>query len=328
MTLKLMKAMIWTDYGPPEILKLREVEKPTPKANEVLINVRATTVLSADCQIRGLDIPLILQLPVRLLLGFRKPTRFRMLGQELAGEIDEVGEAVTRFKKGDAVFAAVLLRLGTTAEYVCLPETYPVLKPANMTYDEAATIPTGGIYGLHLVQQAAIQAGQKLLINGAGGSIGSYAIQLAKYYGADVTCVDSTEKLETMRATGADQVIDYTQTDFTKMGQMYDAIIDVVGKSSFSRSLRCLKPGGRYVLENSSPLTKLRANWVSTTTDKQVIPENAEHTTKAYAYLKELIEAGKLRSIIDRRYPLEQLAEAHRYVEGGHKKGHVVVTVP
>jgi NADPH:quinone reductase-like Zn-dependent oxidoreductase len=322
-----MKAIIWTKYGPADVLQLQEVEKPTPKDDEVLVKVYATTVLSADCEIRSLKFPILYRLFARILLGFRKPKRITILGQELAGEIEAVGREVTRFKKGDRVLAATLLRLGTYAEYVCLPETYPVLKPANMTYEEAATIPTGGIYGLHLLKQANIQPEQRLLIYGAGGSIGTYAVQIAKSFGADVTGVDSTGKLDMLRSIGADHVIDYTQEDFTRSGETYDAIIDVVGKSSFSGSVRSLKQNGRYVLGNPRLPGMIRGRWTSMTTNKKVIFESARHSAEAYTYLREMIEAGKIKSVIDRRYPLEQIAEAHRYVETGQKKGNVVITV-
>jgi NADPH:quinone reductase-like Zn-dependent oxidoreductase len=322
-----MKAMVWTKYGPPKVLQLKEVEKPTPRDSEVLIRIYATTVLVGDCEMRGLKLPLWSRLPVRLLMGLRKPKRRTILGQELAGEIEAVGGQVTRFKPGDQVFAPTLLRLSAYAEYICLPETYPVLKPADMTYEEAATLPTGGIYGVHLVRKANVQPGQRILINGAGGSIGTYAIQIAKALGAEVTAVDSTEKLAMLRSIGADHVIDYTQEDFTRRGETYDVIIDVVGKSSFSGSLRSLKPNGRYILGNPSPLAMIRGGWISRTSEKKVIFESASYSAENYTLLKEFFEAGKIKPIIDRRYPLEQTAEAHSYVDQGHKKGSVVITV-
>ena len=223
--------------------------------------------------------------------------------------------------------AATFFRFGAYAEYVCLPETYPVFKPAHMTYEEAATIPTGGINGLHFLRKANVQSGQKALINGAGGSIGTYAVQIAKSWGAEVTVVDSIEKLDMLRSIGADHVIDYTQEDFTRRGETYDAIIDVVGKSSFSGSVRSLRPNGRYVLGNPSPTGMIRGQWTSMTTDKKVFFEAARYRAEDYSFLKELIEAGKIKVVIDRRYPLEQTAEAHRYVETGHKKGNVVVEI-
>jgi NADPH:quinone reductase-like Zn-dependent oxidoreductase len=322
-----MKAIVWTKYGPPDVLQLREVEKPTPKDDEVLVKVYATTVIAGDCELRSLKVPSLYRLPMRIFLGFSQPKRVTILGQELAGEIEAVGRSVTRFKSGDQVFAATLLRLGTYAEYACLPESYPVLKPANMTYEEATTLPTGGIYGLHLLREANVRSGQRILIFGAGGSIGTYAVQIAKSFGADVTCVDSTGKLDMLRSIGADQVIDYTREDFTRSGETYDAIIDVVGKSSFSGCIRSLKPNGCYVLGNPGMIGMIRGRWTSMTTDKKVVSETAIHRPEDYAFLIELIEAGKIKPVIDRSFPLEQTAEAHRYVDTGQKKGNVVITV-
>jgi NADPH:quinone reductase-like Zn-dependent oxidoreductase len=324
-----MKAMVWTQYGPPNVLQLKEVDKPTPKDNEVLIKVHAATVTLADCELRRLRFAAWswMGLPVRILLGFRKPKRRTILGQELAGEIEAVGGEVTWFKEGDQIFAPTLLHLGAYAEYVCLPETYPVLKPANITYEDAATIPTGGINGLHFLRIANVHSGQRVLINGAGGSIGTYAVQIAKSLGAEVTAVDSKEKLAMLRSIGADYVIDYAQEDFTKSGETYDVIIDVVGKSSFSGSVRSLKPNGRYVLGNPSLSGIIRRRLTPMTLEKKVLIETASYRPEYYAFLKELMEAGEIKSVIDRRYPLEQLAEAHRYVDDGYKKGNVVITV-
>ena len=322
-----MKAMVWTKYGSPEVLQLKEVDKPSPQHNEVLIKIYATTVLIGDCELRGLKFSPIVSVPLRLLLGFNRPKRVTILGQELAGDIETVGMGVTRFKPGDPVIAATLLRLGTYAEYICLPESYPALKPENLTYEEAATIPTGGIYGLHLVRKADIHSGEKLLINGAGGSIGTYAVQLAKSIGAEVTAVDSEGKLGMLHSIGADHVIDYTKEYFTKSGASYDAIIDVIGKSSFSGSMRSLSPNGRYVLGNPGISARIRQGWHSRSSGKKVITEEPGNRAEAYAFLKSLIEAGKLKPILDRCYSLEQLAEAHQYVETGQKKGNVVITV-
>jgi NADPH:quinone reductase-like Zn-dependent oxidoreductase len=321
-----MKAIAWTNYGAPDVLELAEVEKPAPKDNEVLIKVYAATVTAGDCEMRRCKFPFWLWLPMRLYMGIFKPRR-SVLGQELAGEIDADGSAVTQFKKGDAVFGATLLYSSAYAEYVCLPETQLVIKPANITYEEAATIPTGGINGLHFLRKAHVQGGEKVLINGAGGSIGTYALQIAKSWGAEVTCVDSGAKLDMLRSIGADHVIDYTQEDFTKNSQTYDVIIDVVGKSSFSGSIRSLKQDGRYVLGVLTLPGVIRGLWTSMTSDKKVFFELARYETEAYAVLKDLIQAGKLKVVIDQRYPLEQIAEAHRYVEDGHKKGNVIITV-
>lgn len=264
---------------------------------------------------------------MRIYMGIRKP-RDKILGQELAGEVESVGKKVTTFKEGDQVFAATLMRLGAYAEYACLPETYPIaLKPANLTYEEAATIPTGGMNAIHFLKKGDVRSGQKVLINGAGGSIGTYAVQIAKSLGAEVTAVDSTKKLDMLRSIGADHAIDYTQEDFTKNGQTYDVVIDVVGKSSFSRTVRSLGQNGRYILGNPTLSGMIRGLWSSMTTDKKVIFELASYKTEDMRFLKELIEAGKIKVIIDKRYPLEQMPEAHRYVENGCKTGNVVITV-
>ena len=270
---------------------------------------------------------------MRLYMGLRKPTRITILGQEFAGEIESVGKDVTRFKQGDQVFGATGFGMGAYAEYICLPEEPEAMegvlakKPANMTYEEAAAVPIGGLEALHFLRKANIQSGQKVLIIGAGGSIGTFAVQLAKSFGAEVTGVDSTGKLDMLRSIGADHVIDYTQEDFTKNGQTYDVIFDVMGKSSFSGSIRSLKQNGRYLLANPGLSQMVRGRWTSMRSSKKVIIGAASHKTEDLIFLKELIEAGKIKPVIDRRYPLEQIAEAHRYVETGQKKGNVVITL-
>lgn len=327
-----MKAIVWTKYGPPDVLELREVEKPAPKDNEVLIRIYATTVTAGDCEMRSLKLPIYLSLPMRLWRGLLKPRRNSILGTELAGEIEAVGKDVKHFQEGDQVFGSAGLGLGTNAEYICLPEEPGEMeggvarKPANMTYDEAATVPFGGRDALHFLRKGNIQSGQKILINGAGGSIGTFAIQLAKYFGAEVTAVDSTAKLDMLRSIGADHVIDYTREDFTEKGETYDVIFDVVGKISFSRSGRVLREKGTYLLANPLPQI-LRAQWTKMTSSQKVIMETASGTIQDLVFLRELIEAGRIRTVIDRTYPLEQTAEAHRYVEKGGKKGNVVITV-
>jgi NADPH:quinone reductase-like Zn-dependent oxidoreductase len=322
-----MQAIVWTKYGPPHVLQLRDVEKPTPNEDEVLIKIHAATVTAGDCEVRQLKLPTWIAFPMRVYLGLTKPRRITILGQELAGEIEAVGQKVTKFKKGDQVFAPSFFRFGAYAQYICLPETYPVLKPASLTYEEATTIPTGGVNGLHFLRTAHVRPGEKVLINGSGGSIGTYAVQIAKSFGGDVTAVDSTEKLEMLSSIGADHVIDYTREDFTRSDQTYDVIIDVAGKSPFSRSLRRLKPNGRYVLGNASFLNMLRARWTPIDKGKKVIVALATYKAEDYALLNELIEAGKIKPVIDRRYPLKQTAEAHKYVETGRKKGNVVIVV-
>ena len=328
-----MKAIVWTNYGPPDVLQLQEVEKPAPKEDEILIKIYATTVTAGDCEMRSLKFPLFLSLPMRLYVGLIRPTRIKIIGQELAGEIEAVGVDVKRFRKGDQVFATTGLGSGTYAEYTCLPEEpnemegVLAIKPVNMTYEEAAAVPFGGLEALHFLKKGNIQGGQKVLINGAGGSIGTFAIQLARYFGAEVTGVDSTGKLDMLRSIGADHVIDYTQEDFTKSGETYDVIFDVVGKSSFSGSIRSLKQNGRYLLANPGLSQMVRGRWTSMTSSKKVISGAASGTTEDLIFLKELIEAGRLKPVIDRSYPLEQTAEAHRYVETGQKKGNLVITV-
>jgi NADPH:quinone reductase-like Zn-dependent oxidoreductase len=322
-----MKSIVCTKYGPPEVLQLKEVEKPNPKDNELLIKVYATTVTAADFRIRSFTVPLSFWLPARIALGFRKP-RKAILGAELAGEIESVGKNVKLFKKGDQVFAATLINFGAYAEYNCLPEDGPVsIKPYNITYEEAAVIPIGARTALHYLRKANIQGGQKVLVYGASGSVGTYAVQLAKYFGAKVTGVCSTTNLELVKSLGADKVIDYTAEDFSSKGETYDVIFEAVDKSSFSACMKSLKKEGIY-LTVTVPLPGIRMLWTKMTSSKKLIlgenlPENAE----ALNFLKELVEAGKIKPVIDRGYPLEQIVEAHRYVDKGHKKGNVVITM-
>jgi len=327
-----MKAILWTKYGPPNVLQLREVEKPAPKENEVLIRIVATTVTAGDCETRSLDFPIFLSLPMRLWIGFRKPKENTIPGTELAGEIESVGKNVKLLREGDQVFGSAGMGFGANAEYICLPAKPEdmkggvAIKPANMTYEEAATVPFGGRDALHFLRKADIQNGEKILINGAGGSIGTFAVQLAKYFGAEVTAVDSAEKLDMLRSIGADHVIDYIQEDFTKNSQIYDVIFDVIGNISFSRSNKVLKKNGTYLLAN--PLSQIiRGLWTRMTSDKKVIMETANGTIEDLIFLRELIEAEKLKTVIDRRYPLEEIVEAHKYVETGRKKGNLVITV-
>lgn len=322
-----MRAVVWTNYGPPDVLQLEAVDKPTPKDNEVLIKVVAATVFTGDCEMRRGDFPISFWLPLRLMFGIRKP-RIKIIGQELAGEIEAVGKAVTSFKAGDHVFAPTDTSFGAYAEYICLPGTHPIQpKPSNMTHDEAATVPVGGLNALHFLRKGKVQSGERILINGAAGSIGTCAVQIAKAFGAEVTAVDSTEKIGKLRSIGADHVIDYTQEDFTRNGRTYDVIIDVVGKSPFSRSVKSLNNHGRYVLGNPRLAGAIKGIWTTLTSSKRVIVALAGYKTEDLEYLKELIEAGKLKAVIDRRYPLEKVADAHRYVETGQKTGNVVITM-
>jgi NADPH:quinone reductase-like Zn-dependent oxidoreductase len=312
-----MKAVVCTKYGPPEVLQLAEVEEPVPRDNEVLIKVHATAATVSDCLVRSGKVSILLWVPMRIFVGFRRPRR-PILGFELAGEIEAVGKEVKRFKKGDQVLAFTGKRFGAYAEYVSLPEDglrmpadcVMAFKPSNVTYEEAAALPSRGTLALYFLRKGNIQNGQKVLIYGSSGGVGTFAVQLAKHFGAEVTGVCSTTNLELVRSLGANKVIDYTKEDFTKKGELYDLVFDAVGKRKNSKlKLLCkesLTPNGKYIsVDDGTP--KIPIEYL--------------------VLLKELVETGKIRPVIDRRYPLEQIAEAHRYVEKGHKRGNVVITL-
>ena len=301
-----MRAAIYPKSGPPEVLEVIEIDRPVPKDNEVLVRVHATTVTSGDCNMRSFKMPFLFWLLMRIMHGARRPER-PIPGSELAGEIEAVGASVTRFRPGDPVFASTGMAFGANAEYLCMPgDGVVALKPANMTYEEAAAVPFGGLSALYFLRKGHIQSGQKVLINGASGALGTYAVQLAKHFGAEVTGVSSTNNLELVESLGADAVVDYTKEDFTQGATRYDLIFDAVGKRSASECRRALAPNGTFVTSSAG-----------------LVQDCAEDLI----FLKGLIEAGEIRPVIDRRYPLEQIAEAHRYVEGGHKRGNVVITV-
>ncbi len=324
-----MKAIVHTAYGPPDELQLKEVEKPVPKDDEVLIKIHATTVTTTDCNIRNMTfLPTLLKLPMRMEFGFREP-KIKILGIDLAGEIEAVGKDVKRFKTGDQVFGTPEPALGAHAEYICIPEDGVLAsKPANMSYEEAASLTLAGHTAIYFIRdQGNIQAGQKVLINGASGAVGTIALQLARYFGAEVTGVCSTTNLEMVKSLGADKVIDYTKEDFTRSGETYDVIFDAVHKSSFLRCKNSLRDKGLYLVTMPSLAFLLQTLWTSIVGDKKIKNGSREATVEDLVFIKELIEAGKLKTVIDRRYPLEQTAEAFRYVEQGHKKGNVVITV-
>lgn len=322
-----MKAVIYDQYGPPEVLHVKEVEKPVPKADEVLIKVRATTVTAADVRVRSFTVPPAFWVPARIMLGIRKPKR-KILGAELAGEVEAVGESVKHVKEGDQIFTTALPYFGGYAEYTCLPARVSMAaKPANTTYEEAAAIPIGAKTALHYLEKAKIRPGHHVLVYGASGSVGTYAVQLAKYFGAKVTGVCSAVNLEWVRSLGADIVIDYTAKDWDQQLESYDIIFLAIDKCPFSICNKALAKDGVY-LNVTRPLKSPVMWWTGLTTKKRIIMgEDFTGSIEDMLYLKALVEAGHLEPVIDRRYTLDQVVEAHRYVDKGHKKGNVVITI-
>jgi NADPH:quinone reductase-like Zn-dependent oxidoreductase len=319
-----MKAAVFSRYGTPEVIEVREVPKPAPGDKEVLVRIHATTVCTADWRIRKAD-PFL----VRIMMGLRRPTRINILGMEFAGTVESTGKAVTQFRAGDQVFGGTGFKFGTHAEYTCVPEDGALaIKPVNMTHEEAGAVFFGGVTALYFLRRGNIQAGKRVLIYGASGSVGTFAVQLAKHFGAHVTGVCGTANLDLVKSLGADEVVDYTTEDFSKAGRIYDIVLDTVGKSGFWRSMKSLKRGGFYLLVAGSLLPSwLGRVWASITGAGKIVSGITQGEPGDPAFLKGLIEAGELRTVIDKCYPLDRIAEAHRYAEAGHKKGNVVISV-
>lgn len=322
-----MKAILYQRYGAPDVLELKEIDKPSPKENEVLIRIHATTVTSGDWRARSLEVPAGFKFLSRLFFGLRKPKR-QILGTELAGKIEEIGKSVRGFEVGDRVFAYPGASMGCYAEYKCMPEDGPLARiPPNLSYDEAAALSFGGATALDFFRRGKLQSGERVLINGASGGVGTAAVQLAKHFGAEVTAVCSGANAELVRSLGAAHAIDYTKEDFTKNGKTYDVIVDTVGTAPFSRSRNSLKEGGRLLLVLGNLSDLLQVPWISMTSNKKVIAGPASERPDDLRLLAELAQAGKFRAVIDRRYRLEQIVEAHRYIDTGRKRGNVVITL-
>lgn len=320
-----MKAVVYERYGPPEVLQLKEVEKPTPKDNEVLIKTHATTVTSADWRVRSLNVPAGFGLVMRLVFGISKPKQ-PILGSELAGVVESVGKDVRNFKIGDQVFAFSDASMGCHAEYKCMPQDGAVvLKPPSLSYGEAAALSFGGTTALDFLRRGKLQRGESVLVNGASGGVGTAAVQLAKHFGADVTGVCSTANVELVRSLGARQVIDYTKEDFTQNGETYDVIVDTTGTAPFSRSKASLKERGRLLMVLAGLPDMLRIPWGVMSSTKKIIAGPVTVRAEDLRFLAGLAEAGEFKPVIDRRYPFDQMAEAHRYVDTGRKKGNVII---
>ncbi|MCA1790614.1 MAG: NAD(P)-dependent alcohol dehydrogenase [Thioalkalivibrio sp.] len=323
-----MRAVIWTAYGSPDVLHLGEVPKPEPSDGEVLIAVHATTVSTGDCEARSLRVAGWIRPALRVYVGLDRPRRVVVLGQDVSGHVESVGRGVTSLRPGDEVYAATGLRMGAHADYVCLPVRGSVArKPVGTTFEDAAALPVGGLEAVRFLHRSAIEPGMSVLILGAGGSIGSLAVQLARHHGAEVTGVDAFDKLATLRDLGANHVIDYTKEDFTRTSDRYDVIFDVVGTSRYARSIRALKPHGRLLLANPHLSQLVRAPWTSLRGTKRVAFGSPSEGADDLATLAELVEAGVLRAVVDRCYGLGDVVRASRYVETGRKRGSVVIVV-
>ncbi|MCU7810295.1 MAG: NAD(P)-dependent alcohol dehydrogenase [Candidatus Thiodiazotropha sp. (ex Notomyrtea botanica)] len=323
-----MKAIVYTEYGTPDVLQVKEVDKPKPKDDEILIRIHAAEATKADCELRSFKFAVKwFWLPLRIAMGLTRPKNL-VLGGYFAGKIEFIGNGVSTLGRGDEVFGTAKLRMGAYGEYVCLPASYTiVLKPNNLTFEEAAAVPLGGLNALHFLRKANIQNGEQVLINGAGGSIGSFAVQIAKAMGAEVTAVDSTAKEEMLRRIGANHFFDYTKEDFTKSGQTYDVIFDMVAQSSYSACIKSLNSKGRYLIGNPRLSDMLRSILTSSFTDKTAIFAFAGETAEELLALKEMIEVGKIKPVVDKVYSIDQAAEAHRRVETEQRLGIVVISM-
>ena len=323
-----MKAITYSNYGPPHVLQLKDVEKPVPKDDEVLIRIMAAEATKADCEMRSFKFAVMwFWLPLRIAFGVRKPRR-QILGGYFSGVVETIGKDVTRFSKGDQIFGSAGLRLGTYGEYVTLPENYTIVsKPSNMNFPDAAAVPLGGLNALHFMRLARIQSGDKVLINGAGGSIGAHGVQIAKSMGAEVTAVDSTIKEAMLRRIGADHFIDYSKENFAVTGQTYDVIFDMVAGSSYSACIKSLNPEGRYLSGNPSLSVMLRSVLTTRFSNKTARFAFAKETRAELNTLKDMIEDGRIRSIVDKTYPMEQAADAHSRVETEQRVGAVVIAI-
>jgi len=328
-----VKSISWTGYGSPEVLLIREIEKPVPEDHEILVRIHSASVTMGDCEMRAMKLPLFIRFPMRAFVGLFKPKRISTLGMELSGTVESTGKSVERFKAGDEILASTGARFGAYCECICLPEEAgemdgPVaLKPQSLSFDEAAVIPNGGLEALHFLKQAGVSKGTEILINGAGGSIGTFAVQLAKLSGAIVTAVDSSDKLEMLKAIGSDHIIDFTKENFAASGKKYDVIFDVVGKVPLLRGLKALRNKGRLLVANPTLFKLTSKYWISLLSGRKLIIGAGSQKVEDLVHLTGLVEKGEIKSIIDKIYSLEQIREAHEYVESGEKTGHVVIRI-